>query len=408
MNIKRFDNLITIENTWELLKEHIPQGDVLEKEVNDAVNLCSAEDVCARYPSPPFDNSAMDGYAIKLEDCFVGNKIKVEGIIYAGDNSLSPVENGKCYGIMTGAMVPPQTDAVIKREDVLENGDHIEIKKIIKKGVNIRQKGSEVKEGDILLKKGDTITPAIAGLMYSCGIKRIKVRDVPTIGLLTTGSEIEDDPDRLVGSKIFNSNRIVLESILSNAGVPYLSDSVTDNEDLMKKKISDLIDKVDFLIMTGGVSVGDKDFTRRVLEDLGFQTIIHGVSQKPGKPLLFAKRKDSKIAFGLPGNPASSVVNLYLHVFSAIRIYMGRSDYLPQCLFAYSDFNYKKENDRDHLLRGRIYSKDGKNLTKPSGNQSSNVLLSLHNANCLIRIPREKTEIRSDEILKVYPLVFSL
>ena len=273
----RIRQLITIEEAWDRILSSVERGPDTVMDVRSSIGCCTREDVRARIPSPVFDNSAMDGYALLFSDGRKGRKLKIKGRIFAGDPAKARIEEGTCFAVMTGAPVPPNAECVIKREDTDELEDHIVIKTEVPRGANIRPAGSEISLGDIIIEAGEMITPQIAGLILSCGVEKVKVIAPPTVGLVTTGSELVQSPANIGDGKIFDSNRVVLESVMELMRLKSISKAREDDPDSLKNSIGELLDVCDFLVITGGVSVGDRDYTKEILNDLGFEIHFHGI-----------------------------------------------------------------------------------------------------------------------------------
>ncbi len=262
-----------------------------------------AEEVFSTLDSPPFDKSAMDGYAFHSED--TGNDLKVVGVIAAGEAHNIEIIRGECAKIMTGAMVPKGADSVVKVENTSEKNGimHFEAEKI----KNIIYKGENLKVGDKVIEKG-VIRPQEIGVLSSLGLAEITVAKQPLVGVITTGTELKNPGEKLETGQIYNSNGFQITSQIQamKCRAKYFG-TVPDDMEKTFKIIKDAIEECDVVILSGGVSMGDFDFVPKMLERNGVNILLHKVAVKPGKPTLFGE-KNGKFVFGLPGNPVSTFV----------------------------------------------------------------------------------------------------
>lgn len=325
--------MISIEDAQAIIKSHIIVKKEELRKTYTSTNYVLAEDVYANYPSPYFDNSAMDGYAISMEDteAFLQNDVQIKekvleviGISSAGHPFEGRLSLGKCIQINTGAKIPENTGAIIPLEDIkMIEPNKIQIQTIKKKYQNIRKKGEDFNEGQLLLKKGTILNPRAIVLLLQSGKYEVFVYKKPRILLITTGSELISYKDILLEEdmnkgKIINTTAYLLQSILQEKQYEYIIyENIKDEEDEIYKILLKHKD-VDFIIITGGVSVGPYDFVKKDVEKAGFKTLFWKINQKPGKPMYCAINNHQQILFGLPGNPVSSFMNFQHYVLPAI------------------------------------------------------------------------------------------
>lgn len=362
--------------------------DVEVLSTRDSLNRILAEDIYAPMNNPPFDKSPLDGFAIRGEDTentYLDKPVEFQVIdtVYAGTTSKMILGQFEAIRIMTGAKMPEGSNAVIRLEDVIENKDTINISKQIKPFSNYCYKGEDVKIGELLMKKYSPLNAIHLGVLSSMGIRRVNVFRKPVIGILVTGDEVTEIDSELEEGKIFDSNEMLLCSRLNELGISNLKiDKQKDNVDQVCNSIDNNIDKLDLLITTGGVSVGDKDIFHGVIEKLGAKQLFWRVNIQPGTPLMYSIYKNKPI-LSLSGNPFASLATfeilgrpLISKLSSDMRLETKR---VKATLL--SDFTKVSKNRR--FIRA-IYN-EGEVLL-PYGGHSSGMLLSMANCNALIDI----------------------
>lgn len=287
-----------------------------------ALNRTLAEDIFSDLSMPPFNKSAMDGYACRKSD--IKNLLQVIEEIPAGSIPTKTVGANQCARIMTGAMVPEGADLVIMKEHIEE----VEPKKVIctheTNNTNICYTGEDVKAGQLVLRKGEVITPSHVAILASVGSVHPLVYNLPSIAILSTGDELVE-PHEMPGiSKIRNSNSFQLAAQTQQLGItPEYSGIVPDNEAMLKNVLESALEKYQVILISGGVSVGDFDFVPKILKQLNVNIRVHGMEVKPGKHLLFGER-DNHFVFGMPGNPVSSFVQFEVLVKPFLTAMMGK------------------------------------------------------------------------------------
>ncbi|QWX82495.1 molybdopterin molybdotransferase MoeA [Cellulophaga sp. HaHaR_3_176] len=281
----------------------------------DSTNRVLAESIHADRDFPPFDRSTKDGIAINYATFEKGiNAFKIEGVLPAGipQQKLSDINN--CFEIMTGAVLPANTDTVVMYEDIEIKDDIATIKSVSNEGQNIHFKGSDKKEGVTLLDKGTLITAAEIGILASVGKITVLVKKLPKICVISTGDELVPVSIKPLPHQIRTSNVISLQAALLKENIIADHLHITDNKKVLEDRVSKAIDEYDILLLSGGVSKGKFDFIPEVLEDLGVEKIFHKVLQRPGKPFWFGVHEVSKTAvFSFPGNPVSTFVNYHIY-----------------------------------------------------------------------------------------------
>ena len=375
----------------------------------DAFGRVLGEDIIAARDNPPWDNSAMDGFAVRWEDIKQEHAItkpvalKVIEDVPAGTVATKSVGPGQAIRIMTGAPIPKGADTVVKVEETEPSEDTVKIFKEVERGGNIRPQGEDVKKGDCIIAKGTQIRPAEAGMLAILAKSLVLVYQRPRVAILSTGDELADLDERFDEEKIINSNSYGTAAAVQEAGgIPILLGIAKDQPAALKEKISHGLN-ADILVLSGGVSMGDYDFTKAVFKDLGAEMNFWKLAIRPGQPLAFGKIQ-GKLAFGLPGNPVSSMVTFEQLVRPAMLKMGGHRSYGRPVVQAVFQEKFSKRTDRRHFLRG-ILSRENNVLTvRTTGDQGSGILTSMVKANGLIDVPEEVERLSPGDIVNVQVL----
>lgn len=398
--------MITVEDALTaILKEIKPLGLESVSLVN-ALGRALGEDVRARRANPPWDNSAMDGYALRSADTVGAAKDApvTLNVIYdlpAGATPKGAVSKGAAVRIMTGAPVPDGADAVIMVESTESAGDaKVNIKAAVRPGENIRKAGEDFKAGEVVLKKGALVRPAEIAMLATNGISYLFVHRRPRVAVISTGDELVEIGQLPEPGKISNSNGHALAALVAEAGaVPVYLGIAQDTKESLKEKLT-IARNCDCIISSGGVSVGDYDFVKDVLKELGSQMIFWKVSMKPGKPLAFGVINGVP-AFGLPGNPISSMVAFEQFVRPSLLMMSGQTKISRSPLDATLTEDVKIKPGRTNFLKGLLTLNDSGMSVTPLEGQGSGVISSLVAANCYIIVAKDSTGFQKGAIVKV-------
>ncbi len=373
--------------------------------INEALGRILAEDIFSPYNIPYADNSAMDGYALKAEDTKGANrdnpaKLKIIGVIPAGKVFKGKMHSGEACKIMTGGIIPDGADCIARKEICREENGYVYVYEELKKGKDLRKSGEDIKEGECVLKKGTKITPAVIGVLASVGKSNIYVYKRPRVSIIISGDEIADIDEPVIKGKVKNSNTYSLMALLKESkGIPINCGIIKDDKENLKKTIIENLNS-DIILSTGGVSVGDYDYTKDVIKEIGFNIHFWRLKIKPGKPLLFATLND-KLYFGIPGNPVSTMVVFYNFIMPAILKMQGfKNIFLPEREAILAE-DIKKKDSRREYIRGILYEKNGKLYVKSTGPQGSGILKSMVLGNCFIVVSEEQKIIKKGELVKV-------
>lgn len=391
-----------------VLEGTIPLG--LEKvSLLEALGRVLGEDIIAERDNPPWDNSAMDGFALRWEDIKQEHAItkpvelKVIEDVPAGTVATKTVGPGEAIRIMTGAPVPKGADTVVKVEETESSGDAVRIFKALERGANVRPQGEDVKKGDTIIAKGTQIRPAEAGMLAILAKSFVLVYQKPRVAILSTGDELADLDERFDEDKIINSNSYgIAAGVQEGGGIPILLGIAKDQPAALKGKIAHGLN-ADILVLSGGVSMGDYDFTKAVFKDLGAEMNFWKLAIRPGQPLAFGKIQ-GKLAFGLPGNPVSSMVTFEQLVRPAMLKMGGHRSYGRPVVQAVFQEKFSKRNDRRHFLRGILSRQNGVLTVRTTGDQGSGILTSMVKANGLIDVPEEVERLNPGDTVSVQVL----
>lgn len=374
------------------------------RQLSDALGQVLAEDILSPISLPSFRQSSMDGYAIVHSDItFDGIALPIAGESKAGQTEIQTLVPGTAVRIFTGAPVPDGATAVVMQEHTtLENG-HVAIQEFpVNVGKNVRNIGQQIQAGVVALHKGTYITPGSIGFLQGMGVENVNVYRKPKIGLLVTGDELLKTGEPLVHGKIYESNSAMLMAALKQENITDIEVRyAADDLDSTIAALTELSIDNDVILATGGVSVGDYDFVGVALQSIQAETVFYKVRQKPGKPLLFAK-KSEKLFFALPGNPASSLVCYYEYVLPALRMITGRKDAFLKTLKLPAKYAYSFNGERDEFLKALVEEES----VIPLDGQESFALRSFAMANAIIYLPVTQNVVAEGDLVEVHLLPF--
>ncbi|TCK18915.1 molybdopterin molybdochelatase [Thiogranum longum] len=399
--------LLSVEQGRQRILDAVPViADHEQLHLRAALNRVLAEPVVSAIDVPPFANSAMDGYAIRHEDCSTASPctLNIIGTSFAGTPFTGEVKAGQCIRIMTGAVMPDGADTVLMQETVERDGEKIQFDPAgVKAGQHVRYAGEDTRTGQSVLEPGKVLGPAELGLLASVGVGEIRVWRRLRVAFFSTGDELASIGTPLQAGQIYDSNRYALYGLLSNAGIDFHDLGVIpDQREAVRDAFRQAADMADLVLTSGGVSVGEADFVTETLEELG-EINFWRMAMKPGKPLAFGKLDDA-VFFGLPGNPVSAMVTFYQFVLPAIRKMGGIQMREPLVFEARCANPLKKAPGRTEFQRGVLqHSMDGSWQVSTTGLQGSHVLRSMSLANCFILLPAESTGASEGENVLVQP-----
>ena len=347
-----------------------------------------AEDLTAPINLPTFDNSAMDGYAVRAAEALTGARLRRIGEAPAGTVFEGEVGEGQCVRIFTGSPMPAGANAVVMQEDTHVEGETIEITEGVKPLEHVRQRGEDVREGDLIGHVGELLSFSHLPLLGSCGIENVRVHRRPIIGLLATGNELREAGAKLEPGEIFESNRQTIARLVETSGAqsriyPLVPDTLDDTVTALKAAFTEC----DAVVTSGGVSVGEHDYVKAAFEELGGTLDFWKVRMKPGKPFVCG-RLEKRLLFGLPGNPVSAFVTFLLLVRPALLKMSGATNTELPTHPAILTAPLVNQGNRRNFMRVFV---DAKGQAHPAGMQASHAVGPLAKANGLVDVPPEST-----------------
>ncbi len=397
--------MMPYEEALSTVLSHCPTLSTEKVYLLDALGRVLAEDVISEEDRPSFDNSAMDGYAVHWEDVKDAPvELSVVGEMPAGAEETFELPRGCAVKIFTGAPIPKGATAVVPVEYTEAKDGKVLIKEAFKEGANIRRKGEELKAGEIVLQKGTILRHYEIGLLASLNKVQVEVSRKPRVAVLSTGDEIKDLGEPITKpSQIRTSNGYTLMAGISLAGgEPHYLGIVPDEPDKLKKALSQLED-YDVFITTGGVSAGERDYIKTLVEEVGVKVHFHKVRIKPSKPILFGTYKEGRgLFFGIPGNPVSCAMAFDLIVKPALLKMQSARDYMPKTLWAKlkRDFS-RRDPERREFVRA-VLSLEGQDLVCDySPKLQSHMLTSYVGANCYMVVREGVKELKGGELVEL-------
>ncbi len=365
--------------------------------IEDALGRIISKDIICAKNLPSFNNSAMDGFAIKADDA--GKTLKVKMTIFAGQSLDACLEEGECYKIMTGAKVPNDVDTIIPIEEVVSFKDNkVTFKEDVKKGYCLRLKGEEKALDDILFEKGEVINSNIVAVLASQGLTKVEVFKKLNIAVVSTGNELKEPWEISNEDEIYNCNAYALISLLKQKGfdstyMGVMPDNLEKTIDFIKS-----LEEYDVIITTGGISMGDADFVGRAFLENGLKTIFHGVNIKPGRPIMMGKMNNTFVMC-LPGNPLTAMVNMHLFAIPVLNKMQGSS-------YIYHDIKIAKNKEEFKVKKGRVNvvlgtCKEGDFFVTQKNRYGSAMITVLAQSNSIVVIDEDKSLVEEEYSVKV-------
>ncbi len=395
--------LMPLEEAMENMLSRIkPIQTTLQLPLAEAIGYVLAEDILSPIFVPPFDNSAMDGYAIRIADLNSNATMPVAGKSFAGQPFEGEWPQGSCVRIMTGAKIPDGCDAVIMQENTVVGEDGVTFTQTeVKPQNNIRPTGDDIRKGDIVLPKGSRLTSRDIPMIATLGVSHVTVVRKPRVAFFSTGDELKPLGQPLAEGQIYDSNRYGIKPLIENFGCePIDLGIIPDCPETLKATFEQAQSLADVVVTSGGVSVGEADYTKDILEELG-EIGFWKLAIKPGKPFAFGKLSTAWFC-GLPGNPVSAVLTMYVLVQPMLAKLSGHTEWkAPESIPATTKTAFKKVPGRTDYQRGIYTIEDGKFVVETTGNQSSGAFRSMSLANCFVVLERERGRVEVGETVNI-------
>jgi molybdopterin molybdotransferase len=393
-----FEKLISHHEAVKLVLESTPRLPVVHTLLEDARGLAVAEDLRARFDSPPFDNSAVDGYALRSCDAVAARVFRVVDEAPAGRPARKKLGEGEAIKIFTGGVIPKGADTVAMVENTSGWGEEFVLKKPVLPGNNVRKGGEDVQKGELILHAGTEIGAPEIAVAATQGYGELPVYRRPKVVVLSSGTELVEPGTRdLSPGEIFDSNSFALlaQAFDADADARRLH-AASDNVELLRAAVEEALSSADVVVTSGGVSVGEKDLVKSVLLSLGVEQIFWGIKLKPGKPVFFGVRENARF-FGLPGNPVSAMVCFELFVRPALMRMMGRTDRYRPHIEVYFEEDVENKFGRMHAMRVRLSRTQKGWMAQSVGPQGSGLVSSLTKADALALIGPESEGVRAGD-----------
>ena len=398
-------NSMPVARARELIARFLtPVTAVEHLNLRAALGRVLAEDVTSPLDVPAHDNSAMDGYAVRFTDLRADAEgtLTIAGTAFAGAPFQPQVNAGECVRIMTGGVVPAGADTIVMQEHVKASGSSVTIGGGHRRGQNVREAGEDLKTGQVALQRGQLLRPAEIGLIASLGIGEIAVYRKLRVAFFSTGDELRSIGTPLAEGQIYDSNRYTIHGMLTRLGCEVIDMGVVrDDSDLLERAFRTASEAADVVITSGGVSVGEADFVKDLLEKLG-EVVFWKIAMKPGRPLAYG-RVGAAHFFGLPGNPVSVMVTFYYLVRDALLRLSGRDPVPPLPSFRVPcTSSLKKAPGRTEFQRGVLTQDASGNWSvRVTGEQGSGILRSMSEANCFIILPEAQGNVAAGTVVEL-------
>ncbi|MCC2615062.1 molybdopterin molybdotransferase MoeA [Aestuariibacter halophilus] len=396
------DGLMPLEQAKQTIWQTVRQVEEIQDcPLEEALGRVLAKDIVSPVNVPPSDNSAMDGYAIRYQDLATTSHFNLVGKSFAGQPCLKALGPGECVRIMTGANIPDGADTIVIQENVNADGTSMVIRQSPKAGNAIRSAGEDIPKGARVFTTGRLVTATDIGLLASLGIERVPVFRKLRVAVFSTGDELVQPGTALQDGQIFDSNRPALVAMLRKLGVDIIDlGIITDNKQDIRRAFQEANHQADVVVSSGGVSVGEADFTKEILDEMG-QIEFWKLAIKPGKPLAFGRLSDS-VFFGLPGNPVSAMVTFHQIAVPTLRLMMGQTPSSKTLFQALANSTFKKRPGRTDFQRGVCWRDEkGQLMVEPTGSQGSGILSSFSNSNCYAVLEKERGDVQCGERVTV-------
>ncbi len=398
---------VSFEEAREIVLARARPLGVEQVELAQAWGRVLASPVRAAFDLPRFDNSAMDGFGVRIADVAAASperpaRLPVRATVHAGEAAGTALPTGAAVKLLTGAPVPAGVEAVVMREDTEEDDGLVRVRRAATAGENIRRRGEEYRAGETVLEAGTWITPPVVGLLATFGLTSVEVYVRPRVAVIVTGKELVQPGERLAAPQIYDANSFSLAGALAAWGLPASSlGRVSDDLAETREALAQALATAEVVLTVGGVSVGEHDWVKEACARCGVETQFWGVAMKPGKPTFFGLGRQGQLVFGLPGNPVAVLVAYHQFVKPALLAVLGVREVRPMVLTAELAAPVRKKRGRLEFLRGWAEVAEGRLVVRPTNGQDSHMLGGLASANCLLHVAAEAESLAVGESVRV-------
>lgn len=394
--------MVSVEEATSIIKAHLFKPSTEAVAIHDAVDKVLAEKIVADRDFPPFDRVAMDGIAVRFDEWKLGKRdFLIESVQAAGEPAKSLMDVQHCIEVMTGAVLPADTDTVIRYEDleISNNTARITIDKILR-GQNIHPQGQDAQQNDVLLEPGIILSPAEIALLASVGKSKVNVFTFPKTAIVASGDELVDVHEVPEPHQIRRSNSYAIQSAIESLGGQGSQFHLVDKQDHMIESLKMIAGTFDVIILSGGVSKGKFDFIPQVLEAIGIKKLFHQVSQRPGKPFWFGVSEKGKIVFALPGNPVSTYMCFYRYIKPWLLKSFGIKNSESKAVLA-ADYTFSP--DLTCFLQVAVKNENGKLMAYPDAGGGSGDFANLKNVTGFLELPKDRSTFSAGEVFSYFP-----
>ena len=393
--------MVSVEEAYQIIQSVSLKLNSEQKFLDDVTGRILFEPVHADRDFPPFDRVAMDGIAINTEHFDATRSYPIEGLQAAGTSQSRLQNKNYCIEVMTGAVLPEGTNAVIPYEDIEIQSGVAKLKlNEVRPGMNVHPQGADTRKGDVLVKAHQLISPAEIALFASVGKAHLQVYDFPKTTILSTGDELVEISEKPESHQIRRSNVYALQAAMQAMGWKASSFHLMDNKEHVKEELTKHLNKYDVLIISGGVSKGKFDFIPDALSELGVKKLFHQVTQRPGKPFWFGTTQNGKIVFALPGNPVSTFVCFYKYIKPWMYTQMGLN---PQLQTAQLNADVQFNPPLTYFLQVRVINQDGILNANPVSGGGSGDFVNLNEVDGFLELPLSESTFSAGGVYTYIP-----
>ncbi len=405
-----FRKLMTFEEAQKTIQSHFKLQALGEEEavLLEAYNRVLAEDVVSTLDIPPFSRSTVDGYAVKAEETFGADEnqpatLKVNGVVGVGEQPQVKVGKGEAAEIVTGAPIPEGSDAVVMVEDTEREDSELHVFSAVTSNENVMKRGSDIKKGEAVLKKGLLLGSSEIGVLAALGLTKVKVSKIPMVAVLSTGGEVTEAGKPLPSGKIYDINAYSISTaVIESGGKPVYFGVVPDDKSELSKALHLALASADMVITSGGVSVGPRDYTPQIVDSLGKPGIVvYGIAVKPGKPTTVGFVGDKPV-FSLPGHPTSALLVFYLLARPLIQQLAGRPVAVMKTVRAAAGSRmFSAKGRRTFVMVKLMFDKSCRLIAEPIESGASGAITTLEKADGFVEIPENQQFVDADEEVAV-------